>query len=76
MADLLNFDLYIKDSFLYFADIDFAFIVPKTQRVNTNVTEYKLVRIDRPAKANGISRSAFCGFCRKTHQEIGYCKNC
>ncbi|WP_425484210.1 type II toxin-antitoxin system HicB family antitoxin [Desulfobacter latus] len=43
----------------YLADIDFAFIAPKTLRVNITVPEYKLVRIDRAAKAKGISRSAF-----------------
>jgi len=36
MANLLNSDLYIRDGFLYLADIYFAFIVPKTQRVNIN----------------------------------------
>ncbi|WP_462268934.1 type II toxin-antitoxin system HicB family antitoxin [Desulfobacter sp.] len=59
MEDLLNSDLYTRDSFLYLADIDFAFIAPKTLRVNITVPEYKLVRIDRAAKAKGISRSAF-----------------
>jgi len=59
MEDLLGSDLYTRDSFLYLADIDFAFIAPKTQRVNITVPEYKLVRIDRAAKARGISRSAF-----------------
>ncbi len=59
MEDLLNSDLYTRDSFLYLADIDFAFIAPKTQRVNITVPEYKLVRIDRAAKVRGISRSAF-----------------
>ena len=44
---------------MYLADIDFAFIAPKTQRVNITVPEYKLVKIDRAAKARGISRSAF-----------------
>ncbi len=59
MEDLLTSDLYTRDSFLYLADIDFAFIAPKTQRINITVPEYKLVRIDRAAKARGISRSAF-----------------
>ena len=59
MEDLLNSELYTRDSFLYLADIDFAFIAPKTQRINITVPEYKLVRIDRAAKAKGISRSAF-----------------
>jgi predicted RNase H-like HicB family nuclease len=59
MEDLLDSDLYTRDSFLYLADIDFAFIAPKTQRVNITVPEYKLIRIDRAAKARGISRSAF-----------------
>ena len=59
MEDLLGSDLYTRDSFLYLADIDFAFIAPKTQRVNITVPEYKLIRIDRAAKARGISRSAF-----------------
>ena len=59
MEDLLDSDLYTRDSFLYLADIDFSFIAPKTQRVNITVPEYKLVRIDRAAKARGISRSAF-----------------
>ncbi len=61
MEDLLNSDLYTRDSFLYLADIDFSFIAPKTQRINITVPEYKLVRIDRAAKAKGVSRSAFCG---------------
>lgn len=59
MEDLLTSDLYTRDSFLYLADIDFAFIAPKTQRINITVPEYKLIRIDRAAKAKGISRSAF-----------------
>ncbi|MBC8439600.1 MAG: type II toxin-antitoxin system HicB family antitoxin [Deltaproteobacteria bacterium] len=59
MEDLLNSDLYTRDSFLYLADIDFAFIAPKTQRINITVPEYKLIRIDRAVKARGISRSAF-----------------
>ncbi len=59
MEDLLNSDLYTRDSFLYLADIDFAFMAPKTQRINITVPEYKLVRIDRAAKAKGVSRSAF-----------------
>lgn len=59
MEDLLDSDLYTRDGFLYLADIDFAFIAPKTKRVNITVPEYKLVRIDRAAKASGISRSAF-----------------
>ncbi len=59
LEDLLDSDLYTKDSFLYLADIDFAFIAPKTQRVNITVPEYKLIRIDRAAKARGLSRSAF-----------------
>lgn len=59
MEDFLDSDLYTRDSFLYLADIDFAFIAPKTQRVNITVPEYKLIRIDRAAKAKGISRSAF-----------------
>jgi len=59
MEDLLDSDLYTRDSFLYLADINFAFIAPKTQRVNITVPEYKLIRIDRAAKARGISRSAF-----------------
>jgi HicB_like antitoxin of bacterial toxin-antitoxin system len=59
MEDLLNSDLYTRDSFLYLADIDFAFIAPKTQRVNITVPEYKLVRIDRVAKARVISIFAF-----------------
>ena len=44
---------------MYLADIDFAFIAPKTQRINITVPEYKLIRIDRAAKDKGISRSAF-----------------
>jgi len=59
MEDLLNSELYTRDSFLYLADIDFAFIAPKTQRINITVPEYKLIRIDRAAKDKGISRSAF-----------------
>ncbi len=59
MEDLLKSDLYTRDSFLYLADIDFAFIAPKTQRINITVPEYKLIRIDRAAKAKGVSRSAF-----------------
>ncbi len=59
ITDLLNSDLYTRDSFLYIADIDFAFLAPKTQRINITVPEYKLVRIDRAAKARGVSRSAF-----------------
>jgi predicted RNase H-like HicB family nuclease len=59
MEDLLSSDLYTRDSFLYLADIDLAFIAPKIQRVNITVPEYKLVRIDRAAKARGLSRSAF-----------------
>ncbi len=59
MENLLNSDLYTRDSFLYLADIDFAFMAPKTQRVNITVPLYKLVRIDRAAKAKGVSRSAF-----------------
>jgi len=35
MEDLLNSDLYTRDSFLYLADIDFAFIAPQTQRITT-----------------------------------------
>ncbi|MBT4876612.1 MAG: hypothetical protein HON48_15560, partial [Desulfobacula sp.] len=54
-----NSELYTRDSFLYLADIDFAFIAPKTQRINITVPEYKLIRIDRAAKDKGISRSAF-----------------
>lgn len=59
MKDLLNSDLYTRDSFLYLAHIDFAFLAPKTQRINITVPKYKLVRIDRAAKARGVSRSAF-----------------
>lgn len=59
MEDLLHSDLYTRDSFLYLVDIDFAFIAPKTQRINITVPEYKLIKIDRAAKASGISRSAF-----------------
>ena len=59
MDDLLESDLYTRDSFLYLSDIDFAFIAPKTQRINITVPEYKLIKIDRAAKARGISRSAF-----------------
>jgi predicted RNase H-like HicB family nuclease len=68
MEDLLDSDLYTRDSFLYLADIDFAFIAPKTQRVNITVPEYKLIRIDRAAKARGISRSAF--FVNSAEQHI------
>ena len=59
MEELLNSVLYTRDSFLYLADIDFAFIAPKTQRINITVPEYKLVRIDRAAKVKGLYRSAF-----------------
>lgn len=59
MESLLDSDLYTRDSFLYLADIDFAFIAPKTQRINITVPEYKLIRIDKAAKAKGLSRSAF-----------------
>ncbi len=59
MEDLLSSDLYTRDSFLYLADIDFAFLAPKTQRINITVPKYKLVKIDRAAKAKGVSRSAF-----------------
>ncbi|WP_319575917.1 type II toxin-antitoxin system HicB family antitoxin [uncultured Desulfobacter sp.] len=75
MADLLNSDLYTRDSFLYLADIDFAFIAPKTQRINITVPEYKLIRIDRAAKARGLSRSAFFVDCAEQHiRNLGIAK--
>ncbi|MCG8632552.1 MAG: type II toxin-antitoxin system HicB family antitoxin [Desulfobacterales bacterium] len=69
MDDLLNSDLYTRDSFLYLADIDFSFLAPKTQRINITVPQYKLVRIDKAAKQKGLSRSAF--FVESAELQIG-----
>jgi hypothetical protein len=43
MGDLLNSDLHTTDSFLYLADIDFAFIAAKTQRINITAPEHTCI---------------------------------
>ena len=44
---------------VFFVDIDTAFLDNATQRVNITLPRYALSRIDREAKAHGLSRSAF-----------------
>ncbi|WP_366517586.1 type II toxin-antitoxin system HicB family antitoxin [uncultured Mailhella sp.] len=41
------------------ADIDPSFLNAKAVRVNLSIPEYLLVRIDKKAQANGMSRSAY-----------------
>lgn len=44
---------------VFFVDIDTSFLNNATQRVNITLPRYALSRIDREAKALGLSRSAF-----------------
>jgi predicted RNase H-like HicB family nuclease len=44
---------------VFFVDIDTAFLDNATQRVNITLPRYALNRIDKEAKAHGLSRSAF-----------------
>jgi len=54
-----NHDFYTDGGFWVLTDIDFSFLSKKTIRVNITMPEYKLIMIDRAAKAHGLSRSAF-----------------
>ena len=40
-------------------DIDLSFLETKAERINITVPKYALARIDRAAKAKGMSRSRF-----------------
>lgn len=44
---------------VFFVDIDTAFLDSVTQRVNITIPRHALNRIDRAAKARGLSRSAY-----------------
>lgn len=44
---------------VFFVDIDTAFLDNTTQRINITLPKFALSRIDREAKALGLSRSAF-----------------
>ena len=59
IEDLMGAGVYAEGGVWVLVDIDFSFISPKTVRVNITLPEYKLRRIDKAAKARGLSRSAF-----------------
>ncbi len=51
--------LFCDGGFWLLADIDFSFLSTKTVRINITLPEYKLAMIDKAARIQGLSRSAF-----------------
>ena len=52
-------DIYQERGFWSLVDIDFSFLSKKIVRINLTVPAYKLAMINRAAKKQGLSRSAF-----------------
>lgn len=51
--------VFSEGGFWLLADINFSFLSKKTVRINITLPEYKLAMIDRAARDQGLTRSAF-----------------